>query len=248
MAARTSEPSHLGGRVLLLVTGSAGLGQGLAMNRVCGLHVVTLGASSGRRLLIVVRTVAVDAVAGMVHLHGGRLALLLQVAAPAVGRGVHHGWVVAGVGHGKRMAGRAIRPRFRSKALARLLHGMLDARLFIVARCTTLGQDLPNRITGELVALATRDLLVDNVHPVAAHFTCRLPLGMNVHTAAGGATRAGGRCRFRASRGEPEQQRCQEPCRGEMPSGGRHRGLHDSHGPPPVGQHPDSLAVWADAP
>jgi hypothetical protein len=123
--------------VLLLVTGSAGLGQGLAMNRVRGLHVVTVGASSGRRLLIVVRPVAVDAVAGMVDPDGRRLALLLQVTAPAVRRSMHPSRVVVGALAGKCVAGRAIGARVPPKTLARLLHRVLDACLFRVARRTT---------------------------------------------------------------------------------------------------------------
>lgn len=153
--------------------------------------------------------------------------------------------VVTRVGSAEGVAHRAIGARLGSEALMGLLGCMLDARFFRVALGAASGRYLSDGIAGELVALATGNLLADHMHQVTTDLACRLPYGVHVHATSRGRTRAS-RISGLGTRGsKPEQQGHHEARRKETPTGSSHGGSHDSPGGLAVRQSRDSLAVRA---
>jgi hypothetical protein len=121
--------------VLVLVTNAAHGSGRLAMRGV-GRRDVAVAVAAGRRLraLVVVRTMAVQALARAMHLHAWSAALTLHVAKTAV-RSARHTTIVKSMARTlarESMTARAIGLGIRTESLASLRRGVLDARLLLV--------------------------------------------------------------------------------------------------------------------
>ncbi len=205
------------GRVLLLMARRANLVGCLAREGVGGLNVlVTRRAGSGLGRAVSVRTVTVEALAGVVNLHGRSQHLTRGVAVQAVtrlmgvGRVVARAFEAAHVGViAEAMTERAIALHFGSQARASFGRGMRDGRLLLVAlRAASRRNGAHLRVADGVTSVARHLLLQDmRVVPVARPYF--RPARGHVHAAAGvrrGHTVAAGTGRHDqqlAERGEP---------------------------------------------
>jgi len=223
-----------GGRMLVRVTRGAHPVRGLAEGGVRAVDGrVATRAIRGDRLLILMRPMAVQARGRGMHGNGRDLALHLPMAARAISRPVRlEGAAVEHIGRAvvarEGVAIHAIGVHARAKTLLRESRGMLDGRASGVAGRTPNRRHRPHGRRGELVALATRDVLLDDVHAVPGHAAIRAPTQFDVNPSARCATRAFVRTRAGTADQSGEHQQAEQYENGE-PTKAKQDSLHPTH-------------------
>lgn len=178
--------------VLLVVTRRANLVRRLARERVRGLNVLmTLRTGARYRCAVFVRTVAVQALAGVVDLHGRGQGLARSVAVQAVTGLVRMSCAVADVLEAthcgavtEAVAQRTVALHVGPKAYARLGGSVRDARLFFVAFRAAGGCYSDHFRVADRVTRATGDLLFDHVSVMTVARARLSPAGGHVHAAS----------------------------------------------------------------
>jgi hypothetical protein len=176
--------------VLMSVTGRAYAVWGFASRCVRGVDIhVAARAIRGHRLLILMRTVAVQARGGGVHGNGRDLALGLVVAARAISRAVRFeragvGCIRLAVVARERVAIHAICMHAGTEAFLRQAARVLDRGASGVARRTANRRNRAHRSGVQLMTLIARDVLFDHMHAVPSHTAIRPPIQLDVHAFA----------------------------------------------------------------
>lgn len=163
------------------------------------------------------RAMAVQALTRRVHHHRGRVALILQVTAPAIvcAEGLEHTAVqfVVWIAVAREcVAIDAIGFRAVPESRLRLLGCMLDARFAAVTTGTSAGCDRSDRRALERVAAVASDALLHHMHLMASRAPIRGPRRLHVEPLARaasftGLTRGTGCCQHATyERGEQDEE------------------------------------------
>lgn len=172
------------GGVLMRMTGGAGRDAVFAGRSVRGADLVAVAAGRRSRFRLFVRAMARKALLGMVHAHRRDVPLVQKVTARTItgGKGFDRPRVsgVLGEFDGESVAGPAVSRRSWAERFARLVDGVLELGLLLVAVSAAFGPHRANFGVGELVALVAGDLFQHDMLVVAVDRPCRLPLLGNV--------------------------------------------------------------------